>query len=110
EREVEAIDEFPPELAQAARHALALALARGEARHASVRANQDAVESVRETYRRSGGRTPRLTLAELTAIYEAQLAGVTSVTQFRHTPVRFDADAIVPREERERYAALPSTV
>jgi hypothetical protein len=110
EREIEGIDEFPPELAGQARHALAEALARGEARHPGVNRNRVAVEEVREVYRRSGGKTPKLGLAELTALYERQLAHVNSVTDFRHTRVDFDADAIVPREERERYAALPDSV
>lgn len=109
EREIEPVDEFPPELADKARHVLAEALARGEARHHGVRANMEAIESVRETYRRSGGQTPRLSLADLTALYERQLAGLSSMTDFRHTRIEFDPDAIVPREVRERYAALPST-
>jgi hypothetical protein len=110
EREIEVIDQFPPELAGQARHALAEALARGEARHPGVHRNRDAVEEVRETYRRSGGATPRLGMAELTALYEQQLAGVNSMSDFRHARVNFDADAIVPREVRERYADLPGTV
>ncbi|HVX40799.1 MAG TPA: DEAD/DEAH box helicase, partial [Gemmatimonadaceae bacterium] len=110
EREIEPVDAFPPELAARARRVLAEALARGEARHPGAHKNQEAIEAVRETYRRSGGKTPRLGFAELTALYEAQLASVCSVTEFRHTPVRIDADALVSREERERYAALPSTV
>jgi ATP-dependent helicase HrpA len=109
EREVEAIDTFPPELAQKARHVLAEALARGEARHPGARANQEAIDSIRETYRRSGGTTPKLGLAELTAHYERQLASVNSINEFRHTPVSVDADEVVPRAVRERYAALPST-
>jgi hypothetical protein len=109
EREQDPIDEFPPERAQAARNLLAEALARGEARHPGARANLDAIESVRETYRRSGGKTPRLSLADLTAIYEVQLANVNSMTEFRHARVTFDADTIVPREVRERYASLPTS-
>ncbi|HET9423781.1 MAG TPA: DEAD/DEAH box helicase [Gemmatimonadaceae bacterium] len=110
EREIEGIDEFPPELADQARHVLAEALARGEARHPGVNRNRVAVEEIREVYRRSGGKTPKLGLAELTAIYEKQLANVNSVSDFRFTKVDFDPDAIVPREERERYADLPSSV
>ena len=49
-------------------------------------------------------------MPELTALYERQLSGVNSMTDFRHARVDFDADAIVPREERERYAELPDTV
>ncbi len=110
EREIEAIDEFPPDLAPRARRVLAEALARGEARHPGARRNQDAIESIRETYRRSGGATPKLGLAELTALYEEELANVHSTTEFRHAHVDIDADRIVPREVRERYASLPSTV
>jgi hypothetical protein len=110
QREIEVIDAFPEELAQRARHVLAEALARGEARHPGVHRNRYAVEEVREVYRRSGGKTPKLGMAELTALYEQQLSDVNSLSDFRHARVNFDADAIVPREERERYAELPGTV
>ena len=110
EREIEVIDAFPADIAPQARHVLAEALARGEARHPGVHRNRVAVEEVREVYRRSGGQTPKLGMAELTAIYERQLANVNSLSDFRHARVDFDADAIVPREERERYAELPDTV
>jgi hypothetical protein len=110
EREIEPLNEFPPELAERARHALAEALARGEARHPGTRRNQEAIDAVRETYRRSGGATPRLSFVDLTAIYERQLSGVNSLDQFRHTTVYINADDIVPAELRSRYAQLPSTV
>lgn len=110
EREIEGIDEFPAELADQARHVLAEALAKGEARHPGVNRNRVGVEEIREVYRRSGGKTAKLGLAELTALYEKQLASVNSVTDFRHTRVDFNPDEIVPREERERYAELPSSV
>jgi hypothetical protein len=110
EREVEAVDQFPEQLAHSARHVLAVALARGEARHAGARRNQEVIEAVRETYRRSGGATPRLGLDELTALYEAQLQDVNSITQFRHTPLVIDADAIVPADVRARYLDLPVSV
>lgn len=109
EREIEAIDEFPSEHEQRARHVLAEALARGEARHSGVRRNQEAIEAVRETYRRSGGKTPRLSFADVVALYEQQLAGVRSMTEFRHARLVIDADRMVAPEVRERYAALPST-
>lgn len=108
ERDVEPLDVFPPSLADRARHALAEALARGEARHPGARENQSAIESVRETYRRSGGATPRLSFADLVAIYERQLARVNSFSEFRRARVTFDADAIVPASVRERYASLPT--
>lgn len=109
EREIEPVDVFPAELADRARRVLAEALARGEARHPGVQRNQAAIEEVRETYRRSGGQTPRLSLADLTTLYERQLANVQSMTDFRHAYITIDADAIVPRAVREQYAPLPST-
>ncbi|HMA25758.1 MAG TPA: DEAD/DEAH box helicase, partial [Gemmatimonadaceae bacterium] len=110
EREIEPIDEFPAEYADRARHALAEALARGEARHPGARQNQEAIDAVRETYRRSGGKTPRLSFADLVSLYEQQLTGVSSMTEFRHAHLVVDADRFVPRDVRERYAALPSVV
>ena len=110
EREIEPIDDFPAERADRARHALAEALARGEARHPGARQNQEAIDAVRETYRRSGGKTPRLSFADLVSLYEQQLAGVNSMTEFRHAHLVVEADRLVAREVRERYAALPSVV
>jgi ATP-dependent helicase HrpA len=110
EREIEPVEEFTPEIGPRARRVLAEALARGDARHPNARENQDAVESIRETYRRSGGATARFGFNEVAAYYETQLAAVDSTSEFRHTPVRVDADAIVPAEVRARYAALPSAV
>jgi ATP-dependent helicase HrpA len=110
ERETEPVDTFAPTLAGAARRVLAEALARGEARHRAVPRDQAAIEEVRETYRRSGGRTPRLGFNELASLYEAQLADVGSVTAFRHAPLSIDADTIVPRQERDRYRGLPDAV
>ncbi len=110
ERELDAIDEFPSELANSARRTLAEAMARGEARHPGARRNQAAIDAVRETYRRSGGQTPRLGFAELASVYEQQLAGVNSIADFRHAPLEVRADMFVPLEVRERYAALPSSV
>jgi hypothetical protein len=109
EREIEPIEAFSPDIAPRARRVLAEALARGEARHPGARKNQDAIESIRETYRRSGGKTPRFGFSDLASHYEAQLGDVGSMTAFRHAPVYVDADAIVPRETREQYAHLPTT-
>lgn len=110
ERDIEPVREFPPEFAEQARHILAEAAASGEARHPSSKRNRAAVEAVREAYRRSGGKTPKLGLVELTALYEQQLAGVNSVEQFRNTRLMIDPNDFVSAEERERYAALPGVV
>jgi hypothetical protein len=110
ERETEPIDVFSDEISGPARHALAEALARGEARHPAVKRNRASVEDIRATWRRSGGTTPRFGLAELTAWYERQLATTRSMDDFRNARLTLDREEIASRDVRERYAALPSSV
>ncbi len=107
EREREAVHDFPPGLENEARRVLAEALARGEARHAAVMRNRQSIEEVREAYRRSGGVTPRLGLAELTAWYAGQLGESRNLHEYRAAPLRFSADEFVPQAERARLSALP---
>ncbi|HEX7940075.1 MAG TPA: DEAD/DEAH box helicase, partial [Gemmatimonadaceae bacterium] len=111
-RENELIEDVPPSLMDKALDAMADAVARGEARHPAVNADRVAIEEIRESWRRSGGKTPRLFREELTAIYRAQLAaqGVNSVESFRRARLSVNADALLPRAEREKYMALPDTV
>jgi ATP-dependent helicase HrpA len=103
------VDIFPPELAPLARERLAGALARFEARHPAVKRNRAAIEEVRDVYRRSGGMTRKLSLAELSAYYARALAHVSSMEEFRAAPLPFDPDAIVPVKVRARWLALPDT-
>ena len=110
EREYEAVDEFPPELAAKIRSVLAEALARGEARHSALKRHRPQIEEVREVYRRSGGATPRLGVAELTPLYERALAGVGSMTEFRAAPLTIDFEQLVSADERARLLALPDSV
>jgi hypothetical protein len=112
ERTVEALDEIPTSLATQARRLLAEALARGEARHRAIPRNHAAIEELREVYRRSGGATPRMGATDLAGIYERLLEeqAVTSIEQFKAARLDINADAIVPRAERERYLALPGAV
>ena len=110
EHDVEVLEEFPPDLADKARRALAEAMARGQARHASVKKNRSAIEKIRETWRRSGGATPRFRLSDLTEWYERQLARINSMDEFRNSRFTLNADEIVPREIRDKYAQLPATV
>jgi len=110
ERETEPIEIFPDETADRARHALAEALARGEARHPAVKRNRAAIEEIRSTWRRSGGATPRFGLAELTAWYEGLLEPARSMDDFRNARLILNADHVVSREVRARYAMLPSSV
>jgi hypothetical protein len=110
ESEVETLDEFPPELASQARHVLAEALARGEARHFAVKKNRDVIEEIRESYKRSGGETKRLGLPELIALYEEQLAQVNSMDDFKSAHLAVERERFVPREIREKLDRLPSYV
>jgi ATP-dependent helicase HrpA len=112
EREVEPIDDIPPALLEKGRHVLAEGLARGDARHMAGKTDRAAIEEIRESWRRSGGQTPRLTMEELTAIYEKQLAeqGVASFSDFRRARLGIDAESILPRHVREQYMSLPDFV
>ena len=111
-KEIEAIDVFPDDLRERARHLIAEALARGEARHAAVKRNQPLIDEIRETWRRSGGQTPKLGMEELTALYEARLQDVASLTDFKHTNLDLtrELEALAPEAVRARYAALPNQV
>ncbi len=112
ERETETVEEFPERLAEEARHVLAESLAREEARHSAVKLNRPAIHEVRETWRRSGGETPRLSMEELTRLYESRLGGVHSMVGFRHAnlDLRAELEALVSPVVRARYAKLPDRV
>ncbi|RKH91236.1 DEAD/DEAH box helicase [Corallococcus sp. AB045] len=110
EQEVDVLRAWGPELAKAARHALAEALAKGEAPHPAVDRHRVAIAEVRELWRRSGGTTAPLGHPELTALYEAQLDGVDTLDDFRERPLRLDLDALVPRATRQALLALPDAV
>lgn len=110
ESEVETVEDFPPDLAKEARCVLAEALARGEARHFAVKTNREAIEEIREAYKRSGGETKRLGLPELIALYEEQLAGISSMDDFRSARLAVDVDKFVPLDIRKRLERLPNHV
>jgi ATP-dependent helicase HrpA len=112
QREVEPIEDVPPALVERARRLFAEALARGEARHVAAKNDRVAIEEIRETWRRSGGKTPRLGADELADLYERQLVDqdVRSYADFRRARLGIDPESIVPRRERERFLALPDAV
>jgi ATP-dependent helicase HrpA len=111
ERDIEPIDDvFPEDVANVARETLAEAAARFEARHRALKELRPRVEEVREVWRRSGGRTPKLGTKELAALFRDQLRAVRSYEEFRATPLTVDIDALVPPAERARWLALPDSV
>ncbi|MEK6611735.1 MAG: DEAD/DEAH box helicase [Gemmatimonadota bacterium] len=106
-REREAVMTFPPGQEVEARRVLAEAMARGEAHHQSVQGNRQRVEELREVWRRSGGTTPRLGLADLAAWYERALAGVRDIQEWRAARALLDPDDFVPSAQRAQLMALP---
>ncbi len=104
------VNTFPEGMETEARRVLADALARGEARHPAVPKNQQTIAEVREVWRRSGGKTTRLSQQELAAWYESQLGDIKSVSEFRAMQLRVDADDFVSASERAKYLRLPSSV
>ena len=112
ERETERLDEFPADVAELARRAIAESLARQEARHHAVKLNRAGIEEVRELWRRSGGRTPKLGLSELAGLYEQQLreADVSSMDAFHAASLRLDFNGWVSEADRDQLAALPDRV
>ena len=107
QREREPLMEFPAGMEADARRVLAEAMAREEAHHAAVQRNRQGIAEVREAYRRSGGKTPKMGLMELTAWYASQLATVTTIQGFRAAPMRFRADDFVSAAERAQLNTLP---
>lgn len=110
ERDEDLLEDFPPGREAEIRKLIAMALARGDAKHPAVRRNRRAVDELRELYRRSGGTTPRLTLADLATRYEESLAHVTSMRDYHAAPLKLDLWELVPRGERQRLLDLPSVV
>ena len=112
EREVETIEAFPVGREDEARKVLADALARGEARHFAVKDNLNRIDAVREAYRRSCGVLPRLTQADLSALYLQKMTGVNSLMEFKQADLDLSAEleALSPRVARAQYDALPTKV
>ena len=83
--EDQAITAFTPELADAAREALAGAMAAGAAYHRDVVTNRERIRELREIYRRSGGQTREISEQALRAHFTERLAEVGSYGEFQET-------------------------
>ncbi len=108
--ESEPLTHFPAEFAGAARHVLAEAAARGELRHPSIRRNQPVVDEIRDVWRKLGATTPRLSQAELTAWYEAQLQDVWEYDAVRALALKLDRRQFIADEQLAAARALPGAV
>lgn len=104
------VQEFPPEHADAARRALAEAMAAGAAYHRDVRENRAVYRELREVYRRSGGTTADVGESALADYFEKKLAGISSYDDFANASLKLNADDFVPADERRKWLSLPETV
>ena len=104
------VTEFTADVAEAARDALATAMAAGGAYHRDVRENRARVRELREVYRRSGGTTREASESALRDHFRAKLGEVSSYSEFMETDLSLNPDEWTPRGERERWLALPDTV
>ena len=111
EREVEPLrSPFPPELADAARHALVQALLAGETPHPDQGKLRRALERFGHYWRRSGGQLLQAQGERLAQQIAEQVAQVRSWDDFIATRILLDPDAAVPERERARLDALPASV
>ncbi|HSD30522.1 MAG TPA: helicase-related protein [Gemmatimonadales bacterium] len=100
---------FPAALADAARAAIAAALAGGRTSHPNQRAVRQALDRAGEYWRRSGGTLSAAAPEQLTSRLIGQLSGVDSWDAFIGRTLALDVDAIVPVQERQRLDAMPSS-
>ena len=110
ESEDEPIDRFPKGMEDAARSALAEAVASGTAYHPEGHRNREALRELREVYRRSGGETASVGEKALAEHVTAKLADVGSYREFLDSAFRIDPDDLVPADERARWMALPDSI
>lgn len=112
EHESTPVRNFASDVAPAARRALAHALATFEGGHVAVHHNRVAIEEIREMYKRSGGTTPRLGLAELTDFYARRLEeqNVTSLEGFRKASLGLRVEDFIAPDRYAELLALPTTV
>lgn len=106
-RDVEPLREWHGAQAEPAQTLVAEGLASGRLRHHAVKRNHEAIETVREVWRRLGGTTARLGLAELTAWYAAQLGAAHSWEEVRRLALRLELRDFVTEAELARAQALP---
>ncbi|HUE95362.1 MAG TPA: hypothetical protein VMN39_01820, partial [Longimicrobiaceae bacterium] len=108
--EEEGIEAFPAEHAEAARRALAEAMASGAAYHRDTRQNREVFRELREVYRRSGGTTAEVGEGALADCFLQKLDRVGSYSEFTDADLAIDANEFVPKAERKRWLKLPDAV
>jgi len=102
--------EFPPDLADHARLALAEALVAGRTTHTDQRSVARAVARIDEYWRRSGGRLDSASPDAVAAVIARQLSGVASWDGFLRTRLALDVRQFAPEADREALDRLPASV
>jgi ATP-dependent helicase HrpA len=104
------LGDFPAELADQARYAIAEALVVGTTPHNDQRAIAKSIIRLDEYWRRSGGTVPAAGPDAVAAMLAQQLGEVESWDGFLRTRLELDFAALVDRDTRVRLDALPSSV
>ena len=99
---------FPPELADAARDALAAGLVEGRTPHPDQHAVRRSAERLAEYWRRSGGQLGQASHEHVLGLVRERLSGIHSWDQFLTTSISLDPADLIPEPLRRALDALPS--
>ena len=110
DREVEPLEQIPPELRGPARAALVEALMTGRARHRDARHLRQTLERIGELVRRSGGVLAGADGASVRAELGRRLASLAHIGDFGRVDLALDVDPFVPEGKRRELEALPAWV
>ncbi len=104
------VGDFPVELAEQARYAIARALVVGTTPHHAQRQLAKSIIRLDEYWRRSGGALQAADPDAVAGLLARQLSGVASWEGFLRTRLELDVAALVDLDTRARLDALPSSV
>jgi ATP-dependent helicase HrpA len=110
ERDVEPLEQIPPELAGQARAALVEALMSGVARHKDAHHLRHTLERLGELWRRSGGTLSGVDGSVIRAALGRRLQEVKRFDDFLRADLALELDDFVSAERRRPLEALPSSV
>jgi hypothetical protein len=110
ERDVEPLEQIPPELVGPARGALVEALMTGVARHKDARRLRLTLDRVGELWRRSGGTLAGVDGSVIRAALGRRLQDLRRFDEFLRADLALDIGDFVPPERRRELEAFPSSI
>ena len=110
DREIEPLEDIPPELRGPSRAALVEALMTGRARHRDARALRHTLERLGELFRRAGGDLPGAEGAAIRTELGKRLSHVASLGDFSQADLALEVDQFVKPERRRALEVLPAWV